>query len=174
MADTPKFQKRSLVMDFLEIPDPDGLGMKAWHLLGTGFDKIDRSPNAQTMTVRFVNEDSDTTITTGYQESLAVTLYELGDDVLIETLLDVSRKRLIGEGTIFKHRRVYLNAPYRDSTGDVVPNKFKAYEELVNVNVGDESTRDNLLGASLTLTFVSDFVFGAYSATANTFTPDGE
>ena len=167
----PKFQKRSLVMDFLQIADPV-TGTESWHLFGTGFDKVDRSPNAQTMTVRFVNEDSDTTITTGYQEELAVTLYELADDLLIETLLNVSRKRLIGEGTIYKHRRVYANQQYRDTDGALVPGAVAAYEELVNVNVGDESTRDNMLGASITISFVSDFAYGSYDLTTDTFTPE--
>jgi len=53
-----------------------------------------------------------------------------------------------------------------------VPGEVVAYEELVNVNVGDENARDNMLGASLTISFVSDYVYGSYDLASDTFTPE--
>jgi hypothetical protein len=171
----PKFKKRSLVMDFLQIPLPEDPNTKEWMLLGTGFDQVNRAPNAQTMTTQFVNEDSASEITTAYQETYACTIYEVSDEILIETILDVSRKRLIGEGTIFPHRRVYVNNVHRDPvTGvqSISPKRFKSFEQLVNISVADENPRDNLLGATINLNSVSDFRFGAYDPEGAVFTPD--
>lgn len=145
-----------------------------WYLCGTGFDTMNLSPGAQSLTRRFVNQASDSTFTTGYATVIDWSLDEMIRPEITK-LLNIARRRKIGAETIIRVRHVYAQLQFEhDDTGYIVDDQYAAFEQWSNVIVANESVRDNMLSASGQFTFVSDFQWGGYDPLLGEFTIEAD
>lgn len=168
----PALLPRPEIKDFVRKP-----GTTEWFMFGTGFDTVNNSFNAQTLTRRYVNEVADTTITTGFAPTIDFTMDEMTEEPIQEILLDIARERKVGAEAVLEHMRVYWHRPFvHAETKNIEPGFVKAYRDLVNVVISDENPRDNMLSASGQLTFVAGFILGGVDINTKPydFTPADE
>lgn len=117
--------------------------------MGTGFTALDESPNAQTSSKQYINDDSATQNVTRYEPSWSYSIDQIKDQEAVTYLLEIGKLRKTGVDTITDILCVDLDQPATDSSGT----QFHARKQQVAVapsnfgnNDGEMTGEGSLLG----------------------------
>lgn len=153
--------KRHQYADYLNIgttASPD------WKLMGTGFVTLDESPNAQTESVKYVNNKSASSSVVGYESQFPFQADQIMEEEAIDDIYSIARNRCIGSDAEREYCRVEL---WNRATG---ANSFEARKFLVSVEVSSLSG-ENKQSISGNLNCVGDPEMGTFNTSTKTFTP---
>lgn len=158
----PNIIKRHQYADYLDVSNTS---TPEWALCGTGFTTLDEEPNAQTESVKYVNDKSSSTTVTGYETSFPFEAEQIPDESAIDVIYTVGRNHLIGSDAERKYVRVELwNAEESENT-------FAARMFTVSIEVSSISG-ENKMAISGNLNAVGDPVLGTFNTSTKTFTAD--
>lgn len=137
---------------------------KEWALMGAGFTSIDEEPNAQTDSVKYVNDRSTTTSIIGYETSFSFEADHIKEEAAIDAIYNIARNHHIGSDAELEYCRVEL---WNAAEGT---NTFEARLFRVAVEVSSMSG-ENKMGMSGSLNCIGDPVLGTFNTQTRTFTP---
>lgn len=151
---------RNMIADYLK-----PAGSEGFVLMGTGFNTLDESPNAQTDEKTYINQASSSTSIKGYKPEFAYDSDFIEDEAAISDLYTIGRNRLTGEDAQREYVRVELFKP-KDTKG------YPARKFTVSVEVSDLATGDGgeVTNVSGTLHQIGEFVEGFFDTQTKTFT----
>lgn len=151
---------RNMIADYLKPADSEGFA-----LMGTGFNTLDESPNAQTDEKTYINQASSSTSIKGYKPEFSFDSDFIEDEAAIADLYAIGRNRLTGEDAQREYVRVELFKT-KDTKG------YPARKFTVSVEVSDLATGDGgeVTNVSGTLHQIGEFVEGFFDTQTKTFT----
>ena len=151
---------RNMIADYLKPADSEG-----FVLMGTGFNTLDESPNAQTDEKTYINQASSSTSIKGYKPEFSFDSDFIEDEAAIADLYAIGRNRLTGEDAQREYVRVELFKT-KDTKG------YPARKFTVSVEVSDLATGDGgeVTNVSGTLHQIGEFVEGFFDTQTKTFT----
>lgn len=138
-----------------------------YKLLGFGVTQLDDSPSAKTTSKRYVNQKSATQSIGSYEWTGPLEFDLIRSEDAIEYIANIGENELTGAAAETYYVLVYLEKPVQSQT-----NKFKAKRRKVAIEVADFSDNDGEIQGSGNLLAVTDWVWGQFDTTTNTFTPD--
>lgn len=143
-----------------------------YYLMGTGFTKVDESPNAQVETVGYINDRSKSSTVIGYERSFAFDSDFIKEQEAIDALYKVARDAKTGSDAEFEYVRVDLYDEVAGSggtpSGEYKARKFKVAAEVSSVTgAGTEK-----VAFSGVLHGIGDPVQGKFKVSDKTFTAD--
>lgn len=138
-----------------------------YKLLGFGVTQLDDSPSAQTTSKRYVNQKSATQSIGSYEWTGPLEFDLIRSEEAIEYIAKIGENELTGAAAETYYVLAYLERPVESQT-----NKFKAKRRKVAIEVADFSDNDGEIQGSGNLLAVTDWVWGQFDTTTNTFTPD--
>ena len=142
-------------------------GTAQYELLGFGVTQLDDSPSAQTTSKRYVNQKSATQSIGSYEWTAPLEFDLIRSEKAIEYIAKIGENELTGAAAETYYVLAYLERPVESQT-----NKFKAKRRKVAIEVADFSDNDGEIQGSGNLLAVTDWVWGQFDTTTNTFTPD--
>lgn len=157
---TREVVKRHQIADYLNVGTASA---PEWVLMGTGFTTLDESPNAQTESVKYVNEKSASSSVVSYETSFPYEAEHIQSESAIDAIYTVGRNHYVGSDAEMEYCRVEL---WNRATG---ANTFEARKFLVSVEVSSFAG-ENKMGISGNLNAVGDPVIGTFNTTTKTFT----
>lgn len=151
---------RHMIADYLKPADGD-----SFVLMGTGFNTLDESPNAQTDEKTYINQASSSTSIKGYKPEFAFDTDFIEDEAAITDLYTIGRNRLTGEDAQREYVRVELFKT-KDTKG------YPARKFIVSVEVADLATGDGgeVTNVNGTLHQIGDFIEGFFDIEKRIFT----
>lgn len=160
----PNVIKRHQYADYLEVASGNST---EYVLMGTGFTTLDEEPNAQTESVKYVNERSASSSVIGYETRFPFEAEQIKDEKAIEALYTVGRNHLTGSDAEMNYVRVEL---WDDGSST---NCYKARKFVVSAEISSISG-ENKMSLSGNLNAVGDPIQGEFNTSTKTFTPDTE
>lgn len=168
----PKAVKRFKIADYYGIT---GSGDSAsYELMGTGFEQIDESPNAQVDNVHYVNMTVPSSDVSKYEPEFAYDSRLIASENVIMDMYDIGTRQKTGEDAIRDYVRVELFRPYKPSgdTGESTE-VFKARRFLCTVGVSSISGKGGEnIKVSGSLKPVEDAVDGYFNVKTKKFDTD--
>lgn len=162
----PKAVKRFKIADYYGITASGGT--TSFSLMGTGFEKIDESPNAQVDTVHYVNMVSASSDVSRYEPEFAFDSNMIASEDVIMDIYDIGTRQKTGEDAIREYVRVELFRPH-----ETVKTAFKARKFSVTVGVSSISGNGGEnIKVSGSLKPVEDAVDGWFNTSAKTFSTE--
>ena len=135
----PKAVKRFKIADYYGLISGSGeTATVNYELMGTGFEKIDESPNAQVDKVHYVNMVSASSDVSKYEPEFAYDSNMIASEKVIMDIYDIGTRQMTGEDAIREYIRVELFRPYKGDSGDSTE-VFKARRFLCTVGVSSIS-----------------------------------
>lgn len=174
MASTniPKAVKRFKIADYYSIT---GSGDSAnYELMGTGFEQIDESPNAQVDNVHYVNMTVPSSDVSKYEPEFAYDSRLIASEKVIMDMYDIGTRQKTGEEAIRDYVRVELFRPYKPS-GDAGDSTevFKARRFLCTVGVSSINGKGGEnIKVSGSLKPVEDAIDGYFNVKTKKFDTD--
>lgn len=166
----PKAVKRFKLADYYGISSESDV---TYSLMGTGFEKIDESPNAQVDTVHYVNMVSASSDVSRYEPEFAYDSNMIASEDVIMDIYDIGTRQKTGDDAIREYVRVELFRPYEPSSGNASTEIFKARRFLVTVGVSSISGNGGEnIKVSGSLKPVSDAEDGYFNITTKKFAAD--
>lgn len=162
MADTIQ---RYMIADYLNISDKTD----NYVLMGTGFNTLDESPNAQNQETTYINDKAATNYIKSYKPVFAFDTDLIADEAAVMALYDVGRNQKTGSAAEFDYVRVELFKAVADSANTYEARKFRVSCEVSSVAGGGGET----VKVTGNLNGVGDFVDGIFNITTKNFTEIG-
>lgn len=142
-------------------------GAESYALMGTGFNTLDESPNAQKDSKTYINQKSQTATIKSYQPVFAFDSDLIQDETAVMALYDIGRNQKTGADAELDYVRVELFQPVNETPNTFEARKFKVAVEISSIageGGGVMKVTGNLNG-------VGDFVDGTFNTQTRTFTP---
>lgn len=171
----PKAVKRFKIADYYGLISGSGeTATVSYELMGTGFEKIDESPNAQVDKVHYVNMVSASSDVSKYEPEFAYDSNIIASEKVIMDIYDIGTRQKTGEDAIRDYVRVELFRPYKPSEGTAESTEvFKARRFLCTVGVSSVSGNGGEnIKVSGSLQPVEDAVDGYFNIKTKTFDTD--
>lgn len=158
--------QRMQIADYLNVtPTAE---TESWEFMGEGFTALDENPNAQSKKKRYINNASESSITTGYQAQFPFNADFIASESVIKFLYGVARNQKTGGEAETEYLRIELfESPLEQ-------NIFPARKFRVSVEISSVKDTDGSLELSGNLNNVGSFVDGKFNTLTKTFTPLSE
>lgn len=156
---------RNMIADFINVSDD---ATEEWVLMGTGFNTLDESPQAQIDTKAYVSDRSATSIIRGYQTQFPFDTDLIESEKAVMTLYNVGRNQLQGAEAERDYIRVELFQELDPAEASTHPaRKFRVAVEVASITgAGAE-----VIHVAGNLNNVGDFIDGKFNIDTKTFTP---
>ncbi len=138
-------------------------------LAGTGFEKLDEEPGAQTSSKKYINDKSSTSSIISYEGEHPFTADQILSEKVIDDFISIGKLRKTGADAEREMVRVDLDKAVSGSE-----NTFEARKFLVAVEVSSFADNDGELQVEGTLHDKGDPVEGTFNTTTTTFTEKAE
>lgn len=162
---TNKLVTRSEWLAYMEV---GGDSAKTYKLIGEGFTSFAESKNPKEYSRQYVNEKSERTDVVGYAPSIDYSCDVYSTDPVIQELITIADKELIGSDT---HRKICSVNTWVAGTTEGTYAAFERTYAVVPSTKGDGT--DALIYAG-TLRAVGDIVPGEFDPDTCTFTAESE
>lgn len=137
-----------------------------YELAGTGFEKLDEEPGAQTSSKKYINDKSSTSSITSYEGEHPFTADQILSEKVIEDFVSIGKLRKTGADAEREMVRVDLDKAVAEQE-----NTFEARHFDVAVEVSSFADNDGELQVEGTLHDKGDPVEGTFNTKTKTFTP---
>ena len=154
------------IADYLNI----GTDSEEYAQMGTGFNSLNESPNAQVDTKAYINDKSTSSTTTGYQGQFPFEADMIKDERALMKLYEIGRNQKTGADAEVDYVRVELFEPVASKDNTFKARKFRCSVEISDIS--GEGAQPLVLSGNLNQ--VGDMVDGEFNTTTKTFTPAGE
>ena len=153
---------RNMIADYLDVGTG---GTPEYVLMGTGFNSLDESPQAQVDTKAYISDKSATTTIKGYQAQFPFDTDLIKDEKAVMALYNVGRNQLQAGRAVMTYVRVEL---FEDAAAGAYPaRQFKVAVQVDSISgAGAE-----VIHVSGNLNGVGDFVAGTFNTSTKAFTP---
>lgn len=153
---------RYQIADYIEIKGSSS--STTYALMGTGFNTLDESPNAQLDQKTYISDKSQSTTIKSYQPQFAFDTDLIADEQAVMELYNIGRDQKTGADA----EREYIRVDLFDKTSD---GKYPARKFKVAVEVTSFSgSGGEVVTASGNLNAIGDFVEGTFDTATKTFT----
>ncbi len=152
--------RRHQYADYLNVGTSDA---PSYVLMGTGFTTLDEEPGANSESVKYVNEVSETSTVISYSTVFPFEAEQIVSQEAINALYEVGRNHYIGEDAEFEYVRVELW-----DAGDTA-NTYAARKFLVSAEIAD-ITGENKMTISGNLNACGDPTDGTFNTSTLEFT----
>lgn len=139
---------------------------ESYEFAGTGFEKLDEEPGAQTSSKRYINDNSSTSSITSYEGTHPFTADQIASEKVIEDLISIGKFRKTGSEAEREMVRVDLDKPVSQQE-----NTFEARHFDVAAEISSFADNDGELQVEGTLHDKGDPVVGTFDTKTRTFTP---
>lgn len=139
---------------------------EAYELAGTGFEKLDEEPGAQTSSKKYINDKSSTSSITSYEGTHPFTADQILSEKVIENFVSIGKLRKTGGDAERSLVRVDLDKPVESKE-----NTFEARCFNTAVEISSFADNDGELQVEGTLHDKGDPVEGTFNTETKTFTP---
>lgn len=157
---------RFAIMDFLNV----GTDTEEYAFMGTGFNSLNESPNAQVDTKPYICDKSASSTVTGYQGQFPFEADMIKDERALMKLYEIGRNQKTGVDAEVDYVRVETFEPVASKENTFKARKFRCSTEISDIS--GEGAKPIVLSGNLNQ--VGDFVDGEFNTTTKTFTPAGE
>lgn len=151
--------KRHQYADYLNIGTE---AQPSWVLMGAGFTQIDEEPGAQSESVKYVCDKSESSEVVSYKTSFPFEAEQIMEEDAINDIYTIARNHYIGSDAEREYVRVEL---WNKATGS---NTFEARKFLVSVEVSSFSG-ENKMTISGQMNAVGDPVLGTFNTSTKKF-----
>lgn len=155
-----KIAMRSQVHAYMNIGNAE---TPEWSRCGKGWKKLAENPNAQTDSVQYIDEDSETTDTVSYSPQYSFECDLMYTDPTIKKVYDIAKQRKTGSDCVVD--MVFVDA-FEDA---LTENTYTAYRESLAVAVSSlDGTKKMTMSGNLN--GQGDGVKGTFNTSTKTFT----
>lgn len=137
-----------------------------YSLMGTGFNSLDESPNAQKDSKTYINQKSQTSSIKSYQTTFAFDSDLILDQAATMALYEIGRNQKTGGAAELAYVRVELFKPVGEAGNVYAARKFMVAVEVSNI-AGEGG---GVVKVSGNLNGVGDFIDGTFDTATKTFT----
>lgn len=168
-----KVVRRHQYADYLNVGTSE---TPSWALMGAGFTTLDENPNAQTESVKYVNERSASSSVDSYEMQFPFEAHQIVEEAAIDAIYSIGRNHYVGDDAELEYCRVELwnqatatETVEEEQVETPIANTFEARKFLVAVEVSSIAG-ENKMAISGNLNAVGDPVLGAFNTATKTFT----
>lgn len=140
-------------------------------LAAVGFVTLDETLSAQTTSKQYINAKSQSSSVTSYQYSAPFTTDLIQDQEAVSYINDIAEKEKLGGDAETDYVKVKLWSPV---STDAANTEFDARKRRVSVQVENRNNNSGELQLSGNLVGKSDWVYGKFDTSTNTFTPEDD
>jgi hypothetical protein len=133
-----------------------------FEFLGAGFEELNESPGAKSVSKRYINDKSETKTITGYDWSSDYSIDQIRSDKAIEFICNIGEMLLTGSDAEAEYVIVDLDKPAATSG-------FRARKFNVSVLLKDFKVKDGQMQGSGNFQGKGDPILGTFDTTAKTF-----
>jgi hypothetical protein len=135
-----------------------------FELLGAGFEELNESPGAKSVSKRYINDKSETKTITGYDWSSDYSLDQIRSEKAIEFICNIGELLLTGSNCETDYVIVDLDRP------GSIGNTFRARKIKVAIEVKDFKSKDGEMQGSGSFLGKGDLIEGTFDTTTREFT----